>query len=245
MANSFTYRGIDFSTYGLVVKSRDIPMTHNIDSVELHYKSFATDSRIALKTITLDVAVTAASVTTLKTNMDTIRRLLNTQVDEHLILDSQNDRYWNVRFKSLTGRFKGIMFDGMIEFLALDPCAYDNSEVSNDYTDDEDPETIFETPGGSAIVEPVFTLTSTVNDGAADIKVNNVTLGMEIEWTGAIAIGEELVIDCAQWVVYLEAVESMSTVSGQFPVLSPGVSNTLEIYGFTGNVNITYRNKYV
>ena len=245
MSNSFTYRGYDFADYGLVVLERDIPMEHEIDSVWLHYEAFATDSKIAPKTISLSIVVTAASVAALKTNIDTIKRLLNTQVDETLILDSLDDRYWNTRFKSLRGKFNGIKFEGVLDFLCLDPYAYDSAEVSNDYTDNEEPETIQETPGGTALVEPTFVLTSSVNDGAAVIKVNNDTLSMQLQWTGAIAIGEKLTINCATWYVDLDGAASMATVTGQFPVLSPGVANQIEVYDFTGNVNIGYRNKYV
>ena len=247
MANSFTYRGYDFSTYGLVVKERDIPMTHEVDSLQLHYKAFATDSKIPPKTISLSVAVTAADVTTLKTNLDIIKRLLNTQVDEHLILDSLSDRYWLARFTGLTGKFKGVMFDGNIDFLCLDPYAYGNSEISHDYPDNENPETITETPGGTALIEPVFVLTSSVIDATATIRVRNDTLGMEITWgPGAIGIGGILSIDCSLWHVTLNAIASMSLVAAgsQFPILSPGEANIIKVYGFTGNVNITYRNKY-
>jgi predicted phage tail component-like protein len=244
MANSFTYRGIDLSAYGLVVTSHDIPMTHDVDAVQLHYRSFATDSKIGSKAIQMGIAITASDTTTLKTYIDTIKRILNTQTDETLILDAYNDRYWTARFKSFEGSLKALMFTGTVSFICLDPYAHDNAEVSNDYTDDEEPETIIETPGGTALIEPVFVLTSSINDGTADIKVRNDTLGMEIEWTGAITIGGQIEIDSSEWVVKLNGSESMSTVTGQFPVLSPGVDNSFEISGFTGNLNITYRNRY-
>lgn len=245
MANSFTYRGYDFSTYGLIVKDRDIPMTHEVDSLQLHYKSFATDSKIPPKRISLSVAVIAADITTLKTNLDTIKRLLNTQVDENLILDSLSDRYWLARFIGLTGKFKGVMFEGNVDFLCLDPYAYGNSAISHDYTDNENPETITETPGGTALIEPVFTLTSSVVDAAATIRVRNNTLGMEITWgPGAIGIGGILSVDCSLWYVTLNGTASMATVVGQFPVLSPSEANSLKVYGFTGNVNIAYRARY-
>jgi len=242
--SSFTFNGTDFADYGLVVKERDIPMGYEIDSTQLHYRAFATDSKVAPKTISLGVVVTAASVTVLKTNMDTIMRLLNTWDDEALILDTLSDRYWNARFKSLSGRFKGVKFEGNIEFICLDPYAYDNTEVSNDYTDNEEPETITETTGGTALIEPVYLLTADGQQLAATVTVRNDTLGLEISWTGDLENGEDLKIDVPLWLVTLEDVASMSTVTGEFPLLSPGVANTIEVGGFTGNVKITYRNRY-
>ncbi|MBN1690455.1 MAG: phage tail family protein [Dehalococcoidia bacterium] len=219
-------------------------MDHEISAVQLVYKAYADDSKLTPKTISLGVAMTADDIATLKTNIDTVKGLLNTNVDQHLILDSLNDRYWNARFKSLTGRIKNVLFQGSLEFLCLDPCAYGNDEVSEDYTDNEDPEIITITPGGSALIEPVFILTSSVVDATADIRIRNETLGMELEWTGAIGIGGQLSIDCAIWHVMLNGVASMN-ITGQFPVLSPGIANVFEIYGFTGNVNITYRNRFI
>ncbi|MCJ7829307.1 MAG: phage tail family protein [Dehalococcoidia bacterium] len=244
MANSFTYRGYDFSAYGLVVKDRDIPMTHEVDSLQLHYKAFATDSKIPPKTISLSVAVTAADVTTLKTNLDTIKRLLNTQVDENLILDSLSDRYWIARFQRLAGKFKGVMFEGNVDFLCLDPYAYGNSLISHDYAIAISPQTITETPGGTALIEPVFLLTSSAI-ATATRKVENHSLSMEISWGPlAMGVGGILSIDSSLWHVTLNGVASMATVTGQFPVLSPGEANSIIVTGLTGNLNITYRNKF-
>jgi predicted phage tail component-like protein len=245
MSNSFTFRGYDLADYGLTVKSRNIPMQHDIDAVNLHYRAFATDSKFPPKMISLDIAVTAASVATLKTNMDTIKRILNTQTDQTLILDSLDDRYWNARFENMTGVFKGLKFEGKLDFFCLDPCAYDNDLTSNDYTDDEEPEVIQETPGGTTLIEPVFTLTADGQQHGVTVKVNNDTLSMEIEWSGDLENGEKLVFDSSLWLVTLEGTADMSTVAGQFPVLSPGVANQIEVYDFDGNVNITYRNKYI
>jgi predicted phage tail component-like protein len=222
-------------------------MKHEVDSVQLHHRAFAGDSKVQPKVISLNIAMTAASIATLESNIDTVRRLLNTQVDEHLILDSLSDRYWLARFQNLTGKPKNLIFEGNIDFLCLDPYAYGNSVISSDYTDNEDPEEITITPGGSALIEPVFTLTSTVVDAAATIRVRNDTLGMELTWgPGAIGVGGQLVIDSSIWHVTLNGVASMSLTdpSGLFPVLSPGVANLIQVYGFTGNVNIAYRNKF-
>jgi hypothetical protein len=166
-------------------------------------------------------------------------------VDEALILDSLSDRYWNARFQRLTGKFKGIMFDGTLDFLCLDPYAYGNSEISHDYTITTSPQTITETPGGTAFVEPVFLLTSSAA-ATATRKVENHTLSMEISWGPlAMGVGGILSIDSALWYVTLNAVASMATVTGEFPVLSPGVANSIIVTGLTGNLNITYRNKFV
>lgn len=245
MANSLSFDGHDLSAYGLIVTGHNIPAIQSANSVQLPDKAYAADSMITAKSISLDVAITAASITTLKTYLDTIKYYLNTQTDKHLILDSLDDRYWLARFQALSGKIKNNLFTGSLDFICNDPCAYGNTEISNDYTDNEEPETITETPGGSALTEPVFQLTSSVLDATATIRIRNETTGMELTWgPGAIGIDEVLLIDCSLWHVTLEGVASMSLIAGQFPLLSPG-ANTIKVYGFTGNVNITYRNRYI
>jgi predicted phage tail component-like protein len=246
MANSFSFDGNDFSTYGLIVTGHNAPINQITDSVQLQDKAYAGDSKIPAKTISLDIAITADDVDTLKTNLDTIKRLLNYQEDKHLILDSLSDRYWGARFNGFSGKIKNSLFTGAMDFVCNDPYAY-GAEVSNDYTDNEEPETITETPGGSALIEPLYTLTSSVLDATASIRIRNETTGMEMTWgPGAIGVGGILSIDCTNWYVQMNGVASMLLLSAghQFPLLTPG-ANTIKIYGFTGNVNITYRNKYI
>jgi len=244
MPNSLTFNGHDLSDYGLTVLSRETPISLSADSVQLQRTSFAGDSKVPPKQISLSVAVTAESVATLKSNLDIIQKYLNETTDKNLILDSLSDRYWLARFRSLTGTFKGSLFRGSLDFVCHDPLAYSNTETSTDLTIDADPKTVSVTPGGSALIEPVFTLTADGNLVAVTIKVENHTLEQEIEWTGTVLDTQELAIDSANWIVYLQSVVSMATASGPFPLLTPG-TNSIIVTGFNGNLNVKYRNRYV
>lgn len=242
---SFTFNGIDLTAYGLKVLKLNVPAEHSSSYVQLPSRSYADDSQFPPKVISLEVAVQGAGRATLDGYLDSIKRVLNQTTDKSLKLDAYTDRYWNARHKSLIGDYASLnVWLGAVEFVCYDPCAYDNTLTDANYTDNEEPEIITITPGGSALIEPVFILTSSVVDATADIRVRNETLGMELEWTGDIGIGDQLKIDSPIWHVTLNDVASM-TIEGQFPVLSPGIANVFEIYGFTGNVNVTYRNRFI
>jgi len=108
-------------------------------------------------------------------------------------------------------------------------------------------DTVVETTGSTASIEPVYTLTAGENLVAVTIKLANVTTDEELQWTGSLANGEVLEIDVPNWIVNKEGAASMATVTGQFPRLAPGAANTLTVTGFstTGTLNITYRNRFL
>jgi predicted phage tail component-like protein len=245
--SSITFNSIDLSTYNLSLKKSSLPWQFSADSVLIQNKSYSSESRQPPRTISFDITVTGATSATLKTNLDAIKAALNTTSDKQLILSTLSDRYWNARFSSFSGEFKSpTVFSGSLDFTCVDPFAYGTSEVSNTYTDNENPETITETAGGTALIEPVYTFTSSVLDATASIRIRNETTDMEMTWgPGAIGIGGVLIIDCSTWIVTLNGTASMLLLSTahEFPLLSPG-ANTIKVYGFTGTVNITYRNRY-
>jgi predicted phage tail component-like protein len=243
MANSLTFRGTDLSTYGLSVAKRGLPVERIVEPVQIQTRSFAGDSKLPPKKISLDVSITAADITTLKTNYDAIMLALNSHEDEILILDTLPDRYWNARFQTLDGAFQNNLFSGKLDFLCSDPCAYSTTQTSIDFAI-TNPTTITHTPGGNAIIEPVYTLTAVGLHTAVTIKVKNNTIDEEIQWTGTLPNAKQLKIDVVEWIVYNDNIAAM-TISGQFPTLAPGLLNSLIITNFTGNLNLAYRKKYV
>jgi predicted phage tail component-like protein len=241
---SFVFNNVDMESYGLSVLKVPVPSQQSASAVQLARVSYADDSIVPPMVLSLNVAVQGATQATVLGYLDSIKRYLNYQTDKVLTLDFYTDRYWNARFQSMQGEFKSpLVWMGTIEFVCYDPYAYANSETSTDFTITTSPQTITATPGGSALIEPVFTLTASGTHTSVTIKINNSTLSQELVWTGTIPNGHELKIDSAFWIVYLQTVASMSTVTGIFPLLTPG-SNSIIVTGFTGNLNITYRNRF-
>lgn len=249
MANSLSFNGVDLSAYGLVVTNKNLPIKKISDYAQLMDRSYSFDSKPPPKPISLNVSVRATSKAILEGYLDSIGLVLNEISDQQLILDSLSDRYFNARVENFEGAFEGpMLWRGIADFICYDPFGYDIVETSSDHTIDADPKTITETPGGTAVINPVWTWTP--QDTYAGITIHNTTTDEEITWTGAINAAQVLEIDTVLWIVKLDGVESM-TISGRFPRLLPNIANSIEIsdaWGAgdpAGNLNIKYRDRYV
>lgn len=246
MPNSFSFNGTDLSAYGLIVTSKSLPVNKLSTYTQLIDRSYGYDSIVPPKTISLNVSVTGASKAILEGYLDSIGLVLNETTDKQLILDSMTDRYWMARPDSMAGNFRSpTLWEGTADFTCHDPFAYDITEDDDDYNIDADPKTLFITGGGTAIIYPVYTLTSGAIINPATIKTENTYTLQDLTWTGVLGVADELEIDTEHWTVKLNNVEDMD-ISGQFPLLLPS-SNAIKVTGFgvLGSLNITYRKRYV
>ena len=243
--NSLTFNGIDLSIYGLTVTNQNLDIFKQVpDAVQLTNKAYGFgDTRIP-KSADIKITVTGTTRDDVKSKLDSIKSVLNERDSKHLVLDTQADRYYIARFVSLDGAFVfPMVFAGTLSFICYDPLAYSVNETSSDFSIDANPKTIIETAGGTAYIEPVFTLVADA-DLTGTIKVENLETLEELQWTGSLATGEDLEIDVENWIVKKTGTPDMATVSGQFPRLLQG-SNQIKITAFSGSLNITYRNRYV
>jgi hypothetical protein len=203
------------------------------------------------RAITLDCLVTGTNTTNLVANLDGISRLINPQNGvKTLVLDAPSDRYYNAKPDSaIDWEIIGDkLASGQLRFVCPDPLGYANSATSSNYNINADPKTVSETTvGGTAYIEPVWTLTAGGTLSSVTIKVKNNTTVEEIQWTGSLTVGQTLVINVPLWIVYKVGVASMATVTGQFPRLLPNQANSITVtaFGTTGTMNIAYRNTYL
>jgi len=249
VANSYslTFGGVDLSIYNLVVTSHDLPIDQKTSTVAIKDKSIAGRSSLLENQYSLDVAITADSLSDLLSNLDNVKKALNTQASSNLILDMLDDRYWVARFQGLHKKsLSPGLWEGYLDFLIADPLAHDTSETTSNHNIDADPKTVIEAVGGTANTEPVFTLTAGEDLNDVTITLLNVQTGLALSWTGSIANGEELEIDVEHWTVKLEGTDDMADVAGEFPYLIAG-SNSIKVTGFgsLGSLGIKYRNRYL
>jgi phage-related protein len=240
--SSLIFNTIDMSPYGLTVTKSQLPVNFTANSYQLLDKSYADTSKSPPKTISLEVAIYSL---TLEASLDSIKAALNSRIDGNLYLAT--DRYWVARFMSMEEQVKTKnLWRGTIQFACYDPFAYDTIELDPDFTIDDDPENITFTPGGTGKIEPVYTITPDGNYPGAVVLITNNTTGEIFEWTGNLTAASVLVIDVANWTVELDGVDAMTGLdtASAFPYLVPTV-NLLEIDGFTGNLNIKYRKRYI
>lgn len=243
---SITFGGVGLSTYNLTILKLPLAFQVMADSYQLYDKAYASQGKAQAKALEMDAIITGNTAGDLKDNYDAIIAVLNTRDDASLVFDRFLDRYWTARFEQINGNFRNLSWTGTIRFIVYDPMAFDVGEEDTDYPVNADPKTIPEVTGGTALISPVYTLTAGENLVGVTILVENVTRDEELSWVGDLALGEELMIDTEHWLVEKEGVASMATVTGQFPLLNPNVSNSIKITGFsnTGSLNIKYRNRY-
>lgn len=252
MARSLNFNGNDLSAYGLVVTHSNIPDSRQKYASQLIQDiSYGFKPKKPPKVIRLEVAVLAADRATLEGYLDNIKSAIMTEVAKIFKLDTITDRYWNAKQTDFGGKYRAAgMWQGVIVFQADDPMAYDNTEVDSDHVINTAAKTVIETPGGTGYINPVWTLTPGENR-TATIKLNNLTTDEELQWTGSVLSGKDLVIDIANWHVTNNAVASMSGVvaGSKFPRLAPGIANSIKVTALysavNGNLNITYRNRYL
>jgi len=253
MANSLTFNSIDLADYGLIVNSSNIPNFNQVyDSVLIKDISYGFVPKKPPKTMQFEITVLADTRAILDGYLDSIKSVIASETAKALAVDTITDRYWNAKLNGgLKGRYNGpSMFEGAITFVADDPMAYDNTETDSDHTINASPDTVIETPGGTGYIYPVWTLTPGENR-TATIILENLTTDEEMQWTGTVSSGHDLVINSKTWHVTDNGVASMGEVvaGSVFPRLAPGIANSIKVTALynavNGNLNVTYRNRYL
>lgn len=246
------FNAIDLSAYGLIVTHSNIPdFTQQYDSQLIKDISYAFVPKRPPKVIRLEVAVLAATRATLDGYLDSIKFVVVSEVAKVFKLDTITDRYWNAKKTTFEGGYKAVgMWEGIMVFQADDPMAYDNDEEDSDHIINAAEKTIIETPGGTGYINPVYTLIPGDGYIAGDVLIKNLTTDEELLFTeGPIHSGEEWVIDVANWLVTMDGDAAMSEVTGKFPRLAPGIANSIKVTNLyssvNGNLNITYRNRFL
>lgn len=248
MANSFSYNGVDLSTYDLKVTGFELPIERSVPVSQLQDRGLTGLGSYTAKQISLEIVVTGSSFADLKANLDYILGVLNSEKGT-LILDALPDRYWTTDLVSFEGEVESpVLWRGKVGFIAADPHAADVSLTSTPNNVDADPFYYDEAAGGTAKTDPVYTLIVGAGDAQtpATLVLQNITTGMALEWEDDVSVGDVLEINCENWTVYHNGVESMATVIGEFPYLIPG-TNSLMVAGWLthGSMTTDYRNRYV
>jgi len=234
MADSFTFDSVDMSDYGLRVREHDEPFTQETENIQLLNRAYGLNSYRPPLELSLDVAISAADIATLKSYIDSIKAALNKRSDRQLTMDTYTDRYWMARYAGMhRSDNTATTWEGEIIFESDAPYAYANTETDHDHTVDEDPEEITETAGGTERVEPVYLLTCDDTLTDTTVIIENETSGETLEWTGDLVSTDELAIDVANCTIKLNGSLDMGTVEGQFPSLLPG-ANTINVSGING-----------
>ncbi|MFA5187189.1 MAG: distal tail protein Dit [Patescibacteria group bacterium] len=263
MARSLTYNDVDFATYGLVVTdaSGAQGLGAAVGSIDLSSGdgSVISSSRYQSRTIKVSAIVAAATHAAMLTAIDSVLLHLNLREDAELLFDAMNDRYWLARCVDHAVSYKpGSRIASLdLSFFCADPFGYAENESTDTTTlttstpGGGNSQTVTYTVGGSTTAYPVILLTA--NAGTTAIKIQNTVDNAEMAWAGILANGDKLRINCDPRVLLVDKMASgedhydadMSGVSGRFPALAPGTGEGVTIWGCTGTMLTTWRNRYL
>jgi phage-related protein len=245
MSNYFKFNNIDMSSYDLELLNYPNEFFQDTESLQARDRAWGLTSKRMPQMVSFYVGIKGSGLSDLLSNLDDIKQALNQVTDCKLEIASITDRYWMARFSGMIEeQCSAKRWKGMINFILFDNMAYDNTEEDNNHTINEDPESFTETNPGTGNAKVVITLTCDDDLGEVTIGIENLTSGELFEWTGEINISDVLVIDCETMQVTLNDVVAMTGVDGRFIQLLPG-NNSIEVTGFSGNLNFTYRPRYI
>ena len=245
---SFEFNSIDFDDYHLrVLVAEKDRLERDFRHGQLQDRVYGWGSQVTAKKLLLRVLVSATAAQDIHDLISDIQGALNEKDECELSLDEVAGRYWNARFRLMEGKLiHPKRWLGEIEFILSDPRAFADAETTSNFNIDADPDTVIETAGGTAFVEPRYVLTAGETLNGATIVVENMTTGEELTWEGDLADTKELEIDVAHWIVYNDSVADMADVVGSFPTMQPG-ANSIKVTGFgtLGTLTIIYRDAYI
>ncbi len=245
--SSMSWNDIGLAAYGLTVINLNMRPQMAVDHAQGDLRCYAFRSRHQPLRMSIAVQVTGADLSTLESNLSTIRGLLAERDDTKLEIDAFSGRYWTARFSGMPGSFRNsTLWEGAVDVICHDPAALaETLEDIDDVMADTWSDVL--TVGGTTYCYPVITLTADGGQPAAAITITNDTLAMEIQWAGALLDADVLVFDSEAESVTLNGDAAMTGVAGvnpRWPLLKAG-DNLIEIEGFTGAVKIEWRERYL
>ena len=261
---SLGFNGVDFatSTYGMhVLKSSHAVIPGSIvPTIGIPYLpgSYPFDRYCGPRQIQLNCAIISeASTADVLSKRDLILRTLNEPEPKALELGTDQGKYWLAQLEGASqGEWSGsrcLKFS--LSFLCADPHAYDNDLTSLDFTQATNPDTWSVTSGqaeGSQYSFPVVLMNP--SGSPSNITVENDTTNETVVYGQAFTSGasNRIRFDSARmiWETSTDSgstwTASMSTASGVFPRIKPGVQNDFIFTGFSaGSINISFRPRYL
>lgn len=267
MGNSLTFNSTYLGNYGVYRLIGDYPTgsEFGVDTVELGTLDggLLGISRLKPKTISVPIAVTGSGHSGLKSNIDSVLKVLSYRTDASLSFDSWSDRYWTARvIGSPSFQHQGpTVVTGTLQFLCPDPAAFASSAttVSKAVTATPTvPDTLSCTVGGTSLAWPVVTITVT-SGTFSQVAIELASTLVRFSWVkpdGAadLSTGDAIKFDCdpRQQLCSIKRsgdstyTASMSNAEGRFFALNPlNSAETVRVYNIVGNATVVWRNRYL
>lgn len=266
---SIIYNEIDLgdASYELILsesfKSLSPQLSSTLISIPGKDGAYKGESKYPPRSIRFNAFVDGSSNQDVKDKCNNIARVLNQKDVKKLQFDTftvteggiVKPFFWAVLDAPIDSKIVGSSAWLPISFLAADPFAYGDEDNSSTAIN-ADPFTTSRTPYGTHECKPVFIIENTTGGDVVGIALENTTRGEVAVWNGTLPDTKFLFIDSKlQHVSIRDAYDStsgtpaMTDFEGQFPKMTPGISNTLKVTGdggFTsGSIRARHRSVYL
>lgn len=197
--------------------------------------------------VTLQGKIFKSSNTLLRTEFDTLKAAVYKKRDKLTLFD---DRFLDCQFSSYADDFVpgsamlAARYD--LSFLAELPFLQSVALNSNSQTVIVSPTQWMVTPGGNIRTRPTLRITN--NSGASivnNLKIENLTLGKALVFTGTLANTNTLIIDMQARSIQNAGVEDLTNWQGEFWELAVGANTLKYTGGITVAVVTEWRDRYV
>ena len=271
MANSFHFDGTDCSaaSYGLtVLNDSAFPIyaeTKNDYRQAVHaYGGSSSGNGYGPRKFAVRALISGSSTSDLESKLDALNTLLNPfgGAEKSLRFDDfWSTRYWMARYDGGVVAPLLTSMDVLVDlpFTASDSRGYSTTARSSpDFTLSASPQTLTVESGptavaGNAPCDPVWLIKNTSGGTITTLTVNNTTTVESLTWTGSLAnnswlrittgLAEICEVSTDSGAIYTA---SMSGVSGTFPTLKGGATNSVTVTGLsTGTVVLTYTARFL
>lgn len=260
---AFTFNGVDFEDYGLIVTdfSDSLSASGSASMIRIPNTDRGYDAqRYSEPRIwTLNCVVAGSTEDVLISNVDSINYYLNSRTAKQWIhgWESLDDRYWMAKHvgRPQWRRINAAAYEVSLQFQASDPHAYSTTETTVSQAITSSPTSFGSgTVGGNAPAYPIWRI-SGVSGTITSIRVANGTVGTSLHWNTTLT-SSYWRIDSSRWIVetssdgstWTASMTAVSATSNTFPYLSPRNNNSIVVTtpGVTGaTFEIIYRARYL
>lgn len=223
MAINFIYNNLQF-TYEIETWSESLPSRISSEQVPRRHGQYVTDEPVlGARVINLGGIVKASSWSTLQTDLEILSQKFGCggtawlyKYDSRRIAARKQD--FSFSYVQGTGM---LVAQFTVSMFCDDPFWYNPNLTSDTQNPSSSPHGWTHSNAGTSLIYPVVKITG-AGAGTSNPKLTNSTAGWYVQYTGTVASGKQLVIDCANFTMVNDGTDVLNSFSGEFVYLDVG-----------------------
>jgi len=251
MTVSLTYNSFSLMTNGVIITdfNGSLPRRIALNDIEMRHGKILVGSPVLdARRIPLSGSIVADDETTLRARIRAFGKAMG--IGGAAKFNLYSDYYVMARVENFTRRPKlltGLLWEWSLDLVCDDPFWTAETPTTDATVVVTSPKTWTHDNEGTYLVYPVLTLTAPTGAlGVTNPRYTNSTTGKFAEFTGTLAPGSTVVIDCGKGLVTIGGVSYLNYFNGSFISLSPD-DNSMS-FSWTGDTptqTMVYRKRHI